>query len=176
MRQLDQFETTMKAATDTQRQWRARLTTKQGEVEAARETCNELQKQISSLKTRASIAGTSPGSITEQRQASTKLANLEKKLAATQNQLKLTEEKFNEAKLKVTSVESSWQARLKELQDRNKELEEKVKREKRSALERKADLDHQVSDLKDQIVASDHRSKQLEELLITHQQNVHPHE
>ncbi|KAA1074800.1 hypothetical protein PGT21_020881 [Puccinia graminis f. sp. tritici] len=176
MRQLDQFETTMKAATDTQRQWRARLTTKQGEVEAARETCNELQKQISSLKTRASIAGTSPGSITEPRQASTKLANLEKKLAATQSQLKSTEEKFNEAKLKVSAVESSWQARLKELQDRNKELEEKVKREKKSAVERKSHLDHQLSDLKDQIVASDHRSKQLEELLISHQQNIHPHE
>ncbi|KAI9602205.1 hypothetical protein KEM48_000774 [Puccinia striiformis f. sp. tritici PST-130] len=132
MRQLDQFETTIKAATDTQRQWRARLTTKQGEVEAARETCNELQKQISSLKTRASIAGTSP--------------------------------------VKVSTVESSWQARLKELQDRNKELEEKVKREKKSAKERKIDLDNQVTNLKDQIIASDHRSKQLEELLINQQQ------
>ncbi|POW18508.1 hypothetical protein PSHT_05707 [Puccinia striiformis] len=130
MRQLDQFETTIKAATDTQRQWRARLTTKQGEVEAARETCNELQKQISSLKTRASIAGT----------------------------------------MKVSTVESSWQARLKELQDRNKELEEKVKREKKSAKERKIDLDNQVTNLKDQIIASDHRSKQLEELLINQQQ------
>ncbi|KAI7966989.1 hypothetical protein MJO29_000266, partial [Puccinia striiformis f. sp. tritici] len=170
MRQLDQFETTIKAATDTQRQWRARLTTKQGEVEAARETCNELQKQISSLKTRASIAGTSPGSITEQRQALTKINTLEKKLSATQNQLKLTEEKFNEAKVKVSTVESSWQARLKELQDRNKELEEKVKREKKSAKERKIDLDNQVTNLKDQIIASDHRSKQLEELLINQQQ------
>ncbi|KNF01889.1 hypothetical protein PSTG_05006 [Puccinia striiformis f. sp. tritici PST-78] len=170
MRQLDQFETTIKAATDTQRQWRARLTTKQGEVEAARETCNELQKQISSLKTRASIAGTSPGSITEQRQALTKINTLEKKLSATQNQLKLTEEKFNGAKVKVSTVESSWQARLKELQDRNKELEEKVKREKKSAKERKIDLDNQVTNLKDQIIASDHRSKQLEELLINQQQ------
>ncbi|KAA1114519.1 hypothetical protein PGT21_011974 [Puccinia graminis f. sp. tritici] len=174
MRQLDQFETTIKAATDTQRQWRARMTTKQGEVDAAKETCSELQKQISSLKTRASIAGTSPGSSTEHRQALAKVVHLEKKLAATQNQLKLTEEKFNEAKLKVASVEASWLARLKELQDRNKELEEKVKREKRSAKERKADLDLQVSGLKDQIASSDHRSKQLEDLLTTHQQNLQP--
>jgi len=174
MRQLDQFETTVKAATDTQRQWRARLTTKQGEVEAARETCQELQKQISSLKTRASIAGSSPGSITEQRQALTKVSTLEKKLAATQSQLKLTEEKFNEAKVKVATVESSWQARLKELQDRNKELEEKVKREKKSAKERKEDLDHQVSDLKEQIALSDQRSKQLEDLLVSSKSQTQP--
>ncbi|PLW51862.1 hypothetical protein PCASD_00909 [Puccinia coronata f. sp. avenae] len=174
MRQLDQFETTIKAATDTQRQWRARLTTKQGEVDAARETCNELQKQISSLKTRASIAGSSPGSITEQRQALTKVGNLEKKLAATQNQLKLTEEKFNEAKVKVATVESSWQARLKELQDRNKELEEKVKREKRSAKERKTDLDNQVSELKEQITLSDQRAKKLEDLLVTQKSQLDP--
>lgn len=171
MRQLDQFETTIKAATDTQRQWRARLTTKQGEVEAARETCHELQKQISSLKHRASLAGSTPGSITEQRQASSKVANMEKKLLATQNQLKLTEEKFNEAKLKVSSVESSWQARLKELQERNRELEEKVKREKKSAKERKADLDLQVSELKEQITQADQRSKQLEDLLSTTNSN-----
>jgi len=174
MRQLDQFETTVKAATDTQRQWRARLTTKQGEVEAARETCQELQKQISSLKTRASIAGSSPGSITEQRQALTKVSTLEKKLAATQSQLKLTEEKFNEAKVKVATVESSWQARLKELQDRNKELEEKVKREKKSAKERKEDLDHQVSELKEQIALSDQRSKQLEDLLVSSKSQTQP--
>ncbi|KNZ63459.1 uncharacterized protein VP01_1140g2 [Puccinia sorghi] len=174
MRQLDQFETTIKAATDTQRQWRARLTTKQGEVEAARETCQELQKQISSLKTRASIAGSSPGSITEQRQAMTKVSTLEKKLAATQSQLKLTEEKFNEAKVKVATVEFSWQARLKELQDRNKELEEKVKREKKSAKERKEDLDHQVSELKEQIALSNQRSKQLEDLLVSSKSQTQP--
>ncbi|MBW0464402.1 hypothetical protein O181_004117 [Austropuccinia psidii MF-1] len=162
MRQLDQLETTIKAAADTQRQWRARLATKQGELETARETCNELQKQISSLKHRASMTGSSPGSITSQRQALSRVSNLEKRLLATQNQLKSTEEKFNEAKVKVSTVELSWQARLKELQERNRELEEKVKRERQGAKERKIELDQQVNTLKEQVETADKYGKELE--------------
>ncbi|KAI8452859.1 hypothetical protein BY996DRAFT_3019856 [Phakopsora pachyrhizi] len=172
MRQLDGFESTLKAASDTQKQWRARLTTKQGEVDAARETCGELQKQIESLRQRASIAGSSPGSITEQRQANNKVSQLEKRLHATQIQLKTTEEKFKEAKIKVSTVEASWQARLKELQERNRELEEKVKRERQGAKERKNELDSQVSQLREQIEASDKRGKQLELILKKNQESV----
>ncbi|CAH7686023.1 hypothetical protein PPACK8108_LOCUS20620 [Phakopsora pachyrhizi] len=151
MRQLDGFES---------------------EVDAARETCGELQKQIESLRQRASIAGSSPGSITEQRQANNKVSQLEKRLHATQIQLKTTEEKFKEAKIKVSTVEASWQARLKELQERNRELEEKVKRERQGAKERKNELDSQVSQLREQIEASDKRGKQLELILKKNQESV----
>lgn len=165
MRQLDQFETTIKAATDTQRQWRARLTTKQGEVESARETTSELQKQINSLKQRASLSGTSPGSITEHKQAVNRASQLEKRLLATQTQLKTAEEKLNEAKVKVATAEGSWQARLRELQERNRELEEKVKRERQGAKERMNELTTQVQNLKEQVDASDRRGKQLDSVI-----------
>ncbi|EGG10077.1 uncharacterized protein MELLADRAFT_103430 [Melampsora larici-populina 98AG31] len=45
MQQLDQFETTIKAATNTQRQWRACVTTKQCEVESAQETANDIKNK-----------------------------------------------------------------------------------------------------------------------------------
>lgn len=169
MRQLDQFETTIKLATDTQRQWRARLTTKQGEVESARETASELQKQISSLKQRASIAGTTPGTITEHTKAVNRASHLEKRLVATQTQLKTAEEKLNEAKVKVAAAEGSWQARLRELQERNRELEEKVKRERQGAKERMNELMVQVTNLKEQVEASDRRGKQLDSVIKTQQ-------
>ncbi|KAH9815255.1 hypothetical protein DFH28DRAFT_969151 [Melampsora americana] len=169
MRQLDQFETTIKAATDTQRQWRARLTTKQGEVESARETASELQKQISSLKQRASLSGSSPGSITEHKQAVNRASQLEKRLLATQTQLKTAEEKLSEAKVKVATAEGSWQARLRELQERNRELEEKVKRERQGAKERMNELTTQVQNLKEQVDASDRRGKQLDSVIKTQQ-------
>ncbi|KAG0151855.1 hypothetical protein CROQUDRAFT_401423 [Cronartium quercuum f. sp. fusiforme G11] len=165
MRQLDQFETTIKAATDTQRQWRARLTTKQGEVESARETASELQKQISSLKQRASMIGSSPGSITEHKQAVNRASHLEKRLVATQAQLKTAEEKLAEAKTKVSAAEGSWQARLRELQERNRELEEKVRRERQGAKERMAELVGQISYLKEQVEGTDRRGKQLDSVI-----------
>lgn len=169
MRQLDQFETTIKAATDTQRQWRARLATKQGEVDSARETASELQKQINSLRHRASMTGSTPGSVTEHKQAVNRASQLDKRLIATQTQLKTAEEKLSEAKVKVAAAEGSWQARLRELQERNRELEEKVRRERQGAKERMNELVAQIAHLKEQVEGADRRGKQIDSVIKTQQ-------
>lgn len=165
LRQLDQFETSIKAAADVQRQWRQRVATKQGEVEAHKATAVELQKQIDSLRQRASIAGLEPGSLVEGRQAQSKVPQLERRLTATQAQLKSAEQKLDEARIKVANAEGAWQARLRELQERNRELEEKVKRERQGAKERVNELLGQVTDLKEQVTSQHRRGKQLDEVL-----------
>ena len=63
---------------------------------------------------------------------------------ATQNQLELAEEKLDEARQKVSTAESRWEARLKELEQRCRAAEEKTKRERQGGKERVAELLQQV--------------------------------
>ena len=144
MRQLDRLETSLKAATDSQKQWKQRVLLKQSEIESARATNSELTQQVSSLKTRVNVSDMSPGSTHKIQTLSARASNAEKRLRATQDQLALVEEKFAEAKGKIGFAEDQWQARLRELMVKLREAEEKNKRERQGAKERVRELQQTI--------------------------------
>ena len=144
MRQLDRLETSLKAATDSQKQWKHRVLLKHSEIESAKATNSELAQQVSSLKTRVNVSDMSPGSTHKIQTLSARASNAEKRLRATQDQLALVEEKFAEAKGKIGSAEDQWQARLRELMVKLREAEEKNKRERQGAKERVRELQQTI--------------------------------
>lgn len=107
-------------------------------------TNNELNTQISSLKTRVNVADMSPGTSHKLQSLAARASSHEKRLAATQAQLQATEDKLASAKVKAGTAEEQWAARLRELQKRNAELEEKAKRERQGAKERVRELEQNI--------------------------------
>lgn len=71
-------------------------------------------------------------------------SSAEKRLKATEDQYQLLRDKFENGKVKTSSAEEQWMARLRELQKRNQELEEKAKRERQGAKERIRELEHTI--------------------------------
>lgn len=137
-RQIDRFEVAIKNATDKQSQWRTRVMTKQGELEAAKSTNAELLQQISSLKTRSQLS--SPSNNAKIASLTTRANNAERRLSAAQSQASQLEERLIEAKSKYGDGEGKWTARIKELESRLKAAEERVKRERQGAKERVSEL------------------------------------
>lgn len=113
-KQLDRLETSLKNAADKQSAWRARLVSKQGELEAAKNTANELQSQISSLKTRSSLAN--PGDNAKLTSLTSRANLAEKKLAQAQQATSTAEERLRDAKEKFAEEEARWSAKIKELE------------------------------------------------------------
>lgn len=159
MKQLDRFEAEIKLATETQRQWRQRVNTKQTEVDSAKvrhrllrprtlhaltaypsrhQAHNaDLQGQLASLRAASS---SDPGTSAKISVLTSRASTAERRLAATQAQLASAEEKLGEARTKVGIAEGKWEARLRELEARLRAAEEKVKRERQGAKERVAEL------------------------------------
>lgn len=107
-------------------------------------TNGELNEQLSSLKTRVTVADMSPGSNQKIQTLAARASTAERRLKATQDQLQVVETKFAEAKGKVATAEDHWQARLRELMNKLKEAEEKNKRERQGAKERVRDLQQNI--------------------------------
>lgn len=161
-RQIDRFEVAIKNAVDKQGQWRSRLVTKQTEMDALRSTNNELQAQISSLRTRSQLA--SPGETNKLNALSARANNAERKLTAAQNQSIMAEERLVDAKNKYAEGEGKWSARIKELESRLKAAEERVKRERQGAKERVAELEEEKQRLQRSLDAEKKRAKVLESI------------
>lgn len=138
------METTVKAATDSQKQWKQRVLLKQSEIDAVKATNSELNQQVSSLKARVNTSDMSPGSTHKIQTLSARASNAEKRLKATQDQLALVEQKFSEAKNKTGDAEEQWEARLRELMVKLREAQEKNKRERQGAKERVRELQQTI--------------------------------
>ncbi|KAK0524898.1 hypothetical protein OC842_005686 [Tilletia horrida] len=162
-RQIDRFEVAVKNATDKQSQWRSRLVTKQGELDAAKATNAELQQQISSLKTRSVLSSPSANS---KLTSLTGRANLaERKAAQAQTAATQAEDKLNEMKSRANEREAAWKAQIRELEARCKAAEEKARREKMGGREIVSALEGQVNRLKQDNEMAKRRSAQLETML-----------
>ncbi|CAO1635015.1 unnamed protein product [Parajaminaea phylloscopi] len=117
-KQLDRLEGSLKTASDKQSAWRSRVVAKQGELEAAKGTVTELQSQISSLKTRNSLA--SPGDNAKLTALTSRANVAEKRLAQAQQAASAAEERLREAKEKHAEEERKWLARIRDLETQRK--------------------------------------------------------
>jgi chromosome segregation ATPase len=140
-RQLERLEHSLKTTAEKQAQWRSRVVAKQNELEAAKGTISELQSQISSLKTRSSLA--SPGDNSKLTSLTSRANLAEKKMQGALREVQMAEERLSEAKSKYAEGENKWMARIRELEARCKAAEEKVKRERQGAKERVAEQQEQ---------------------------------
>ncbi|SCV70616.1 BQ2448_3378 [Microbotryum intermedium] len=165
LKQLDRFEAAIKTATETQRQWRHRVHSKQAEVDAARAEVQNLQTQLSTLRSSASSSPSSPGMTSELSTLTKRAATAERRLAATQAQLRNAEDKLGDAREKVAVAEGKWEARLREMEARLRAAEEKVKRERQGAKERVAELTRTIKDLQTQVARAGQRAQLLEGVL-----------
>lgn len=112
--------------------------TKQGELESSKSTVQELQAQISSLRTRANLA--SPEDKMKLVSLTNRANTAERKLLAAEKQLSNMGERNEDARNRQGEVDGRHMARIKELEMRNKILEEKWKGERQGAKERVKDL------------------------------------
>lgn len=119
------------------------MNVKTTELEEIKTENSQLLQQLSQMRRSSSTGGGAPGSPAD----SVKLASLnsramtaERRLAATQGQLNLAEEKLEDARRKVAVAEGKWEARLLEMQTRLRAAEEKTKRERQGAKERVGEL------------------------------------
>lgn len=167
MKQIDRFEVGLKAATESQKQWRTRVQQRTLELQQAQvrfvasstvdsllttraqNTVSELQEQLLQLRRSPGGSPTIPRSPnpaaeaalqTRLSSAQSRAATLERRLAATQTQLKDAEDKLGEMRAKIGTAEGKWEARFRELEARCRAAEEKVKRERQGAKERVQEL------------------------------------
>lgn len=164
-RQIDRFELAIKNATDKQSQWRTKLLTKQGEMDAMKSTNAELQTQIASLKTRSNLS--SPADASKINALTARANNAERRLNAAQNQSQIAEERLTDAKGKYAEGEGKWAARIKELESRCKAAEERVKRERQGAKERVAELEDELQRMRKTLEGERKRVKGLENIQAT---------
>ncbi|KAH6904341.1 hypothetical protein BKA70DRAFT_530754 [Coprinopsis sp. MPI-PUGE-AT-0042] len=158
-RQIDKFEASLKVFAETKAQWRKKLNSKEGELEALRATNSELSSQLSSLKRPAS------GDSMEVRSLATRANNAERRLNNAQNQLVASEEKISLLNQRNAAADEKWEARVREYESRLKAAEEKVKRERQGGKERAAELERNVESLQRQLELAQKRAVQLGDVL-----------
>ncbi|GAA5934328.1 hypothetical protein JCM1841_004441 [Sporobolomyces salmonicolor] len=175
-KQIDGFEASIRTASETQRQWRVRVHQKQVELDAAKGTVSELQSQLQQLR-RSSSAASSPNSSRSPNPAAeaalqsrlsvaqSRAQTLERRLAATQAQLKDAEDKLGEQRMKIGVAEGKWEARFRELEGRCRAAEEKVKRERQGAKERVGELMGTIKTLEGQVSGARKRDQLLDEVI-----------
>ncbi|GAA5956818.1 hypothetical protein JCM21900_004350 [Sporobolomyces salmonicolor] len=175
-KQIDGFEASIRTASETQRQWRVRVHQKQVELDAAKGTVSDLQSQLQQLR-RSSSAASSPNPSRSPNPAAeaalqsrlsvaqSRAQTLERRLAATQAQLKDAEDKLGEQRMKIGVAEGKWEARFRELEGRCRAAEEKVKRERQGAKERVGELMGTIKTLEGQVSGARKRDQQLDEVI-----------
>ncbi|GAA5902534.1 uncharacterized protein JCM6883_001440 [Sporobolomyces salmoneus] len=175
MKQIDQFEVGLKAATENQKQWRTRVQQRTLELQQARKTVSDLQEELLQLRRSPAPGGSpstprSPNSSAEASlqtklsSAQNRAATLERRLSATQAQLKDAEEKLAETREKIGTAEGKWEARFRELEARCRAAEEKVKRERQGAKERVQELQSIIKSLESQVQGAHHRQERVDQL------------
>ncbi|PBK92643.1 hypothetical protein ARMGADRAFT_967153 [Armillaria gallica] len=158
-KQIDKFETSVKAYAEVKSGWRRKFSAKEGELEAIKTTNAEMAAQLASMKR--------PGQTDsmEIRSLSTRAVNAERRLNNAQNQLLATEEKMAQMNQKSSAVDAKWEARVKEYETRLKAAEERVKRERQGGKERVAELEASVKVLQRQLDLAQRRSHQLNDVI-----------
>ncbi|KAK0189739.1 hypothetical protein F5146DRAFT_1139206 [Armillaria mellea] len=158
-KQIDKFETSVKAYADVKAGWRRKFSAKEGELEAIKTTNAEMAAQLASVKR--------PGQTDsmEIRSLSTRAVNAERRLNNAQNQLLATEEKMAQMGQKSVAADAKWEARVKEYETRLKAAEERVKRERQGGKERVAELEASVKVLQRQLDLAQRRSHQLNDVI-----------
>ncbi|KAN0073860.1 hypothetical protein V8E55_012114 [Tylopilus felleus] len=137
-KQIDKFETSVKAYSDAKATWRRKYVAKEGELEALKATSAELVQQLATARRPAQ------GDSQEIRTLLSRAVNAEKRLVVANNQLLQHEEKISNLNQKTSTADTKWEARVKEYEARLKAAEEKYKRERQGSKERALELENQV--------------------------------
>lgn len=136
-RALDGFEASVKKLELARTQWRTKYAAKEGELEAAKARCAELQKEVTDA--RAAAGGTEDAallrSLTERAQAA------EKRATQARNDVSQLEARLSEIQNRSSRAEEKWEARVKEYENRLRIANEKVKTEKQGGKERVLQLE-----------------------------------
>ncbi|KAG9317962.1 hypothetical protein JVU11DRAFT_14 [Chiua virens] len=155
-KQIDKFETSVKAYGDAKATWRRKYVAKEGELEALKTTNADLVQQL------ATARRPTQGDSQETRTLLSRAVNAEKRLVVASNQLLQHEEKISSLNQKTSSADAKWEARVKEYEARLKVAEEKYKRERQGSKERVIELETQIKSLERQNDIAQKRSAQLE--------------
>ncbi|KAL0063667.1 hypothetical protein AAF712_009359 [Marasmius tenuissimus] len=161
-KQIDKFETSVRAYADAKATWKRKMSAKEGELEALRASNIELTGQLSGISKRPGGAESM-----EVRSLSARAVNAERRLNNAQNQLAATEEKIAQMNQKSVVADSKWEARVKEYEARLKAAEERVKRERQGGKERVAELENSIKGLQRQLELAQKRSQQLTDVIDT---------
>ncbi|KAG6331744.1 hypothetical protein ID866_7347 [Astraeus odoratus] len=160
-KQIDKFESSVKAYAEAKATWRRKYVTKEGELEALKATNNDLVQQLAASRRPAQ------GDSQETRTLLSRAVNAEKRLNVVQNQLLQTEEKIVSMNQKTSTTDAKWEARVKEYEARLKAAEEKYKRERQGNKERVVELENQIKSLERQNELAQKRSNQLDSVADT---------
>ncbi|KAG1900115.1 uncharacterized protein F5891DRAFT_1128771 [Suillus fuscotomentosus] len=142
-KQIDKFESSVKAYGEAKSTWRRKFTARKGRL-------RELTSQL--VTSRRPTQGDSQ----ETKTLLSRAVNAEKRL------LLLSEEKISNINQKTTTADQKWEARVKEYETRLKAGEEKYKRERQGAKERVLELENQMRSLERQNELAQKRSAQLD--------------
>ncbi|KAH0825713.1 hypothetical protein J3R83DRAFT_9991 [Lanmaoa asiatica] len=155
-KQIDKFETSIKAYGDAKATWRRKYVTKEGELEALKVTNADLVQQLSTARR------PTQGDSQEIRTLLSRAVNAEKRLVVANNQLLQHEEKISTLNQKTSTADAKWEARVKEYETRLKAAEEKYKRERQGSKERVLELEIQIRSLERQNEIAHKRNVQLD--------------
>ncbi|KAF9236200.1 hypothetical protein BU15DRAFT_64182 [Melanogaster broomeanus] len=154
-KQIDKFETSVKAYGDAKATWRRKYISKDDELEALKATNAELAQQLTVARRPAQ------GDSQEVRTLLSRAVNAEKRLVVANNQLLQHEEKISSLNQKTSTADTKWEARVKEYEARLKAAEEKYKRERQGSKERVLELENQIRSLERQHEIAQKRNAQL---------------
>ncbi|KAG8219163.1 hypothetical protein J3R82DRAFT_4931 [Butyriboletus roseoflavus] len=155
-KQIDKFETSVKAYGDAKATWRRKYVIKEGELEALKGTNADLVQQIATARRPAQ------GDSQEIRTLLSRAVNAEKRLVVANNQLLQHEEKISTLNQKTSTADTKWEARVKEYETRLRVAEEKYKRERQGSKERVLELETQIKSLERQNEIAQKRNVQLD--------------
>lgn len=144
-RALDGFEASVKKLELARAQWRARLASKDGELESARGQISDLKRQLSSASSSRSPSDETIKLLTD------RASMAEKRATQAAQSLESLERKFEELQKRTGSADTKWEARVKEYENRLRIAGEKVKAEKQGGKERAQQLETQVKELERQL-------------------------
>ncbi|KAG6375738.1 hypothetical protein JVT61DRAFT_2584 [Boletus reticuloceps] len=155
-KQIDKFETSVKAYGDAKATWRRKYVVKEGELEALKATNADLVQQLATARRPAQ------GDSQEIRTLLSRAVNAEKRFVVANNQLLQHEEKISSLNQKTSTADAKWEARVKEYEARLKAAEEKYKRERQGSKERVLELENQIKSLERQNEIAHRRNAQLD--------------
>ncbi|KAF9397521.1 hypothetical protein BGX21_008781 [Mortierella sp. AD011] len=151
LKQLDGFETSVRAAADRQRKWREQVVRSRAENEELLAKQQQLNKVIADLKARTGSS---------------------ERVQDYEARCKHVERKLQIEKTRAMDAEERWNARLRELEKRTKDAEERVKRERQGAKEKVAGLLDQNNTAQKAIENLQRKNDQLQELVDIHNGNL----
>ncbi|CAG8566281.1 4355_t:CDS:10, partial [Acaulospora colombiana] len=148
LRLLSKFEGMVQKASTAQKDWREQAKKNQLELEAARNTNEELIEQLSTLREQ----------LDELRTVSVRAEELE-------NKLKESDKRTRTFESQMKDDERKYDSRLKDLEFKVRQAEERLKVEKQGAKEKVESLIENIKDLETQLQAQNRRNVQLQELI-----------